>query len=222
MEHWRFFVAILLLLLLMRPIHEYFSEDDAKRFGKNISESENRIDLLNRVHYSSKLSDISKNIIDLSSNLTILTRLQIATKIAELNTKLEKLGTVQTNTATILAPSRLKNAPASYTFNLPVGTWLVTAHIVYISAEKDSPSTNDPQIGVAINPKPYDNVSGYNSIRVFDHVEFPRTVGKDTRFSVSAIVKVSEPTTNQTISVYDGNGEVKLNVISTLIGFKTI
>ena len=221
MEHWRFFVAILLLLLLLRPIHEYFTEEDANRFGQRITGSENKIGDIKSVYESSRLSDISKNIIDLSSNLTPLTSLKIATKLAEIYMKLAKLGTVQTNTSTILAPTRSKQAPASYTFTLDVGTWLVTAYIVYISTDKDSPISVDSQIGVAINPLPYDNITGYNSIQSFNHIEFPRTMGVDSRFSVSAVVKVSNPNTNQTISVFDGNGRVNLTVISRLIGFQT-
>ena len=29
MEHWRFFVAILLLFILLRPVHEYFTEEQS-------------------------------------------------------------------------------------------------------------------------------------------------------------------------------------------------
>jgi hypothetical protein len=69
MEHWRFFIAILILLLLMRPVHEYFTEDDAMQFGKDITNSENKIDSLNRVYYSSRLPDITTNLTSLSSKI---------------------------------------------------------------------------------------------------------------------------------------------------------
>jgi hypothetical protein len=205
----------------MRPVHEYFTENDMNIYDQRINVSENKIAALNNVYDSTSLLDISKNIIDLSSNLTYLTNLQIATKLNEINTKIDQLGTVQTtSTITLTANTNSKQIPVSYKFTLPVGTWLVIAHIVYISNQGNtSPTITDSQIGVAINPKPYDNITGYNSIRDFQHVEFPRTGGRYTRFSVSATIKVTNPSTEQNVSIYDGDGTVKVTVISTLIGF---
>ena len=221
MEHWQFFVAILILLFLLQPAQEYFTENDANTIGQRISEMEIKNASLNNVYDTNKLLDISSSLINLRSRITPLNSLQIAQSIATLQYKLSLLQQVRTNTTTLYAPTRSKEAPVSYTFYLPVGTWLVTADVVYIPADKYIGQNIDSQIGVAINPKPYDNVSGYNSIRDFNHIEFPRTVGINSCFSVSATIQVSDANTIQTISVYDGNGIVKLNVISRQIGFQT-
>jgi hypothetical protein len=220
MEHWRFFVAILLLFILLRPVHEYFTENDMNIYDKRINISENKIDALNNVYDATRLLDISKNIMDLSSNITYLTELQIATQIATINTKIEKLGTVQTDASpaidsnnAITLPRISSNNYVAYTFNLPVGTWLVTAHIVYISNQINSPTTVDPTIGVAFNPLP-----NTNSIPNINGITFPRTIGRWSRFSLSSTIKVTNTSTQQNISIYDGSGKVQVTVISTLIG----
>ena len=219
MEHWRFFIAILLLLILMRPVHEFFTENDANILDRRIDGVESTLDDLINMYDSDKILDISNAIIGFDTQLAQLTNIQIETKLAELNAKLALLGTVQTNTTTLNPNTNSTHMPVSYTFKLPVGTWRVTANIVYISADFYSSTAFDAQIGVAINPRPYNNVSGYDSIQGFDHIEFPRTVGKYSRFSVSATIKVTDATTNQTLSIYDGNGTAYITIISTKIGF---
>ena len=230
MEHWRFFVAILLLLILLRPVHEYFTENDANIFGQRISTSEYRIDAINNVYDATRLLDISKNITDLSSNLTYLTELQIATKIALINTNLAKLGTVQTNATPkadstvvseqpniITLPRSAANNYVAYSFTLPVGIWFVTANIVYVSTNRDSPITTDPYISVAINPLPNTTPT---SVPSTNSITFPRTPGgRYSRFNVSATIVVTNATTTQNVSIYDGNGKVQVTVISTQIGF---
>ena len=219
MEHWHFFIAILILLLLLRPVHEFFTEDDANVLDRRIGRVEPKTAILKSIYESNKILDISNAIIGFDTRIKKITDIKIRTKLADLNTKLALLGTVQTNTTTLNPNTNSTRMPVSYTFKLPVGTWRVTANIVYISADFYSSTAFDAQIGVAINPRPYNNVSGYDSIQGFDHIEFPRTVGKYSRFSVSATIKVTDATTNQTLSIYDGNGIAYITIISTRIGF---
>ena len=218
MEHWRFFVAILLLFILLLPIHEYFTENDANIFNQRISGLEDRTDSLNNVYDSNKLLDISKNITDVSLNITYLNNLQIETKLSDINTKINKLGTVMTfaspdlTTTTVLTlPRTASNNYVAYTFTLPVGKWLVTANIVYAPTQLSSITTVDTAIGVAINPSS-------PAIPDFNSISFPRTKDRYSRFSVSATITVTNATTPQNISIYEGAGKVKVTVICTQIG----
>jgi len=163
--------------------------------------------------------DISNAIIGFDASFEKITDIKILTKISEVNAKLALLGTVQTNTTTLNPNTNSKTTPVSYTFKLRVGTWLVTAYVVYISSDSYNSTAFDAQIGVAINPRPYNNVSGYESIQNFDHIEFPRTVGRYSCFTLSATIKVTDETTNQTLSIYDGNGTANITIVSTQIGF---
>jgi len=223
MEHWRFFVAILILLLLLRPVHEYFTENDVNILERRIDGVESRTVALNNMYDSDKILDISNTIVGFDTTLKTLTDIKIEQKIAELHTKLNLLGTVQTdsspsfqstNPPPISLPLTSSTNYVAFTFTLPVGTWLVTANIVYIPTQISSLTTVDPAIGVAINPLP-----NTNSIPDINSIEFPRTVGRYSRFSVSTTIKVTNASTNQTVSIYGGNGKVQVTMKSTRIGF---
>ena len=200
MEHWRFYVAILLLLILLRPIHEYFTEDDANRMNAKISSLESQVNSLNSIYKPTLLLDISDTLIDI-------------------DTKLKKLG----KTYTVLAETRYdisnpKATPYNIPFILPVGKWLVTAAIVYVPTNMGSDFNTDSQIAVGFNIT--DKASaGYVGLNNYDHLEVARLKDRYTRFSISANIDSTDANVDKYLNIWDANGAVYVTIFRTQIGF---
>jgi len=72
MEHWRFFVAILILLILMRPVHEYFTEGDANRMDAEIASLKSQVSSLNSIFQPGLLLDISNALLGKGETTTVV------------------------------------------------------------------------------------------------------------------------------------------------------
>jgi hypothetical protein len=221
MEHWRFFVAILILLLLMRPVHEYFTEDDANKLDQRMDGVEAKTDSLNNVYDSTKILDISRNLIDISLNISYLTNLQIATKLAALEAKLGDLG------RTIIIEQKkvyiTTEDGASYAeFLLDKGTWIVNANITYVRTDLSGPPGNRRVLATISKVKGGSNYAGFselpggNGFNGYAQMEIPQNAGRYNRFIISGII----PTNGATfyVNLYDCPiGMAYVNIYATKI-----
>ena len=202
MEHWRFFVAILLLLILLRPVHEYFTEDDANRMNSEIAILKSQVSSLNAISPKTPLQ-ISQSIIDLSNNVN-----QLGTVVTPIN---------DVNTTFI---SDDLETSGSYTkgieFNLTKGKWFVVATGTY------SPSSRvNNYVFLSLHPTikavKGDNYAGFNRSSTIGYA------GNSTnwiRYQLSLTINVTTENQKSYLNVYEATaGSIWVTITATKIGF---
>ena len=134
MKDWQFYVAVLLLVLLMIPIPEALTQDEEAQLKTDIVQLKEQVVNLNSIYKPGDLLDISK-------------------KLNQVGKKVKVISNAYYNNVT-----HGYNIP----FVLPEGTWLVTANGTWVG--KNRTNFNSNIIFVTIHPDTPANPSwsGYN------------------------------------------------------------
>jgi len=134
MKDWQFYVAVLLLVLLMIPIPEPLTQNEEAQLKTDIVQLKEQVNNLNSIYKPGELLDVSK--------------------------KLNNMGKI----IKVISNAYYPNVTHGYSipFMLPEGTWLVTANGAWVG--KNRRQMNSNIIFVSIHPNTPANPSwyGYN------------------------------------------------------------